>query len=81
MLVFTQKLFGHFPKPGTRMNTQRERKLGKFHSFKRLSFVRRTLLRLLHNLMESKIQAGMSDKARNVEAKDSHEYYVISSTC
>ena len=47
------------------MNTQRERKLGKFDSFTRLSFVWTIINkfeRLLHNLMENKKDAGMSDK-------------------
>ena len=43
-MVFTQKLFGRFPKQWPRMNTQRERKLGKFDSFSRLSFAWRPLL-------------------------------------
>ena len=33
-----QKLFEHFPKQWPRMNTQRERKLGKFHSFRGYSY-------------------------------------------
>ena len=36
---FIYRLFGHFPKQWLRMNTQRERKLGKFNSYIRLSFV------------------------------------------
>ena len=43
-MIFIQKLFWHFPKRWPRMNTQRERKLGKFDSFTRLSFVWGTLL-------------------------------------
>ena len=46
--------------------TKSERKLRKFVSFTRLSFVSRPLLikfeRLLHNLMENIKDAGMSDK-------------------
>ena len=42
--MFIQKLFGHFSKRWPRMYTQRERKLGKFDSFKRISFVWRPLL-------------------------------------
>ena len=42
--MFIQKLFGHFSKRWPRMYTQRERKLRKFDSFKRISFVWRPLL-------------------------------------
>ena len=42
--MFIQKLFGHFSKRWPRMSTQRERKLGKFDSFKIISFVWRPLL-------------------------------------
>ena len=44
MLIFIQKLFEHFPKRWPRMNTQKERKLGKFDSLTRLSFVWGALL-------------------------------------
>ena len=64
-MIFIQKLFRHLPKRWPKMNTQRERKLGKFDSFTRLSFVWNIINkfeRLLHNLMENKKDAGMSDK-------------------
>ena len=59
------------------MNKQRERKLGKFDLFTRLSIVWRTLLINLKgfhtNLMENKKEAEMSvnryNKASNVDAK------------
>ena len=41
---FIQKFFGHFSKRWPRINTQRERKLGKFDSYRRISFVWRPLL-------------------------------------
>ena len=37
--MFMQKFFEHFPKRWPRMNTQRERKRGKFGSSRKLSFV------------------------------------------
>ena len=71
-------LFRHFRKRWPRINKQRERKLGKFDLFTRLSFVWRTLLihceRLSHNLMENKKEAGMSinkyNKASSMDAKE-----------
>ena len=51
------------------MNTQRERKLGNFDSFKKLSFVWTILL---INLMSDN-----DFKASNADVKNSHEYCVI----
>ena len=42
--MFIQKLFEYFPKRWPRKNAQRERKLAKFDSFRKLSLVWRTLL-------------------------------------
>ena len=44
ILILIQKLFGHFPRQWSKTNTQKERKLGKFDSFTRLSLVWRLLL-------------------------------------
>ena len=70
------------------MNTERERKLRKFDSFTRLSFVWRRLLINLKGFRATwwkmkKMQGLVINKyqASNVDAKKSHEYNVISSTC
>ena len=42
--MFIQKLFEYFSKRWPIMNAQRERKLRKFDSFRKLSFVWRTFL-------------------------------------
>ena len=80
-----QKLFGHFPKRWSRMNTQTVRKLGKFDSFTKLSFVWRILLINLKGfrITSCKIKKNQGCvinkyKASNVDAKNSHEYCVIS---
>ena len=44
VFVFVKILFGHFPKRQQRINTQKERKLGKFESVRRLPFVKATWL-------------------------------------
>ena len=63
-----KKLFGQSPKRWPRVNTQRERKLGKFDLFTRLLFVLRILLinlidfRTTLKAHKRKKEAGMSDK-------------------
>ena len=59
------KLFGDFPKRWPRMNTQRERKLGKFDSFTTficLENIVDKFERFSHNLMKNKKEARVSDK-------------------
>ena len=83
ILISTQKLFEDFPKRWPRIRVQRERKLGRFDSFRKLSFVWRTLLITFRGFRttwwEKKKQGWATNryKASSMDSKNLHAYCVI----